>query len=83
METLKNDSIGIKLELATERELRPGQDLDSLTWLTTEEAAIHLRKTPNALRILVNRGYLRARKFRRRLYFRRIELDRLLESSNF
>ena len=37
----------------------------------------------NALRIMVFRGYLRPRKFRRRLYFRRLELDRLLESSAF
>lgn len=58
-------------------------DFERLPWLNTEEAAIYLRKTPNALRLMVNRGYLRSRKFRRRLYFRRVDLDRLLESSLF
>lgn len=54
--------------------------LERLTWLTTKEAAFYLRKTANALQIMVNRGYIRPRRFRRRLYFRKIELDRLLES---
>jgi len=55
--------------------------IDHLTWLNSKEAASYLRKTRNALHIMVNRGYVRPRKFRRRLYFRRIELDRLLEST--
>jgi excisionase family DNA binding protein len=54
---------------------------DNLIWLTTEEAAKYLRKTANALRVMVHRGHLRARKFRRRLYFKKIELDELLETS--
>lgn len=67
---------------ATDREPdEPG--FDRLTWLDTKEAASYLRKTANALRIMVARGYLRPRKFRSRLYFRKIELDRLLESSAF
>lgn len=65
-------------------DLENGQiEFDRLTWLDSEEAATYLRKTANALRIMVYRGYIRPRKFRRRLYFRKIELDRLLESSNF
>ena len=56
---------------------------DQLTWLNSEEAAKYLRKTANALRIMVCRGYLRPRRFRRRLYFRKVELDRLLESSTY
>ena len=59
------------------------EPLETLTWLVTEEAARYLRMTANALRIMVYRGYIRPRKLRRRLYFRRIELDRLLESSLF
>ena len=67
---------------ATDRE--PGEvNFELLTWLDTKEAAKYLRKTANALRIMVFRGYLRPKRFRRRLYFRRIELDRLLESSVF
>ena len=59
------------------------EDFNRLTWLDTKEAARYLRKTANALRIMVFRGYLKPRKFRRRLYFRRVELDRMLESSFF
>ncbi len=70
------------LESATDRE-PGGVDFDRLTWLDSKDAANYLRKTANALRIMVCRGYLRPRKFRRRLYFRRIELDRMLESSAF
>ena len=69
-----------KMGSATDRELEE-VGFDRLTWLDSKEAATYLRKSPNALRIMVFRGYLRPRKFRRRLYFRRIELDRLLESS--
>lgn len=54
---------------------------ENLIWMTTEEAARYLRKSANALRILVHRKILRARKFRRRLYFKREELDALLETS--
>ena len=54
---------------------------ENLVWMTSEEAAKYLRKTANALRIAVCRGQLRARKWRRRLYFKKIELDRLLEAS--
>jgi hypothetical protein len=67
---------------ATDRD--PDEDgLDHLTWLDSNEAAEYLRKTANALRIMVHRGYVRPRRFRRRLYFRKVELDRLLESSVF
>lgn len=70
-----------KISDATDRE--PGEFcFNRLTWLDSEEAAAYLRKTANALRIMVSRGYLRPRRFRRRLYFRRAELDRLLESSS-
>ncbi len=70
------------IAIATDREM--GEvDFDHLTWLDSKEAAKYLRKTANALRIMVSRGYIRARKFRRRLYFRKLELDRLLESSVF
>ena len=59
----------------------PGtQNLDGLVWLTSKEAAYYLRKSANAIRIMVSRGYLRPRRLRSRLYFRRIDLDRLFES---
>jgi hypothetical protein len=70
----------VTLEDATDQE--PSQErFERLTWLDSKEAARYLRKTANALRIMVCRGYLKPRKFRRRLYFLKIELDRLLESS--
>lgn len=68
------------VEIATDRE----PDLacfDRLIWLDTKEAAFYLRKSANALHIMVSRGYIRPRKFRSRLYFRKSELDRLLDSS--
>lgn len=68
------------LHLATDR--MPGEpEFERLTWMTIHEAAFYLRKTPNALRLMVSRGYIKPRKLRNRLYFRKIELDRLLESS--
>lgn len=71
----------LNIESATDR--GPEESFQDLTWLDTKEAAKYLRKSANALRIMVCRGYLRPRKFRRRLYFRRVELDRLLESSPY
>ncbi len=64
---------------------------DRLTvWLNSEEAAIYLRKftkdgkpSVGAIRTAVCRGLIRARKWRRRLYFKKAELDWLLESSEF
>lgn len=70
------------IEGATDLEPRV-VEIERLTWLDSKEAASYLRKTANALRIMVYRGYIRPRKFRRRLYFLKIELDRLLESSAF
>ena len=54
---------------------------NNLKWMTTNEAAIYLRKSSNAIRTAVCRGQLVARKFQRRLYFKRSELDRLIETS--
>ncbi len=61
----------------------PSLIFENLIWLTTEEAAIYLRKSADAIRHLVYRGDLRARKFKRRLYFKRDELDELLDLSVF
>ena len=54
---------------------------NNLKWMTTDEAAIYLRKSSNAIRTAVCRGQIVARKFQRRLYFKRSELDRLIETS--
>ena len=55
---------------------------DNLVWLNSAEAADYLRKSADAVRIAVSRGQLRARKWRRRLYFKKSELDFLLESAS-
>jgi len=55
--------------------------INNLIWLTTEEAAKYLRKSANAIRIMVHKKILRTRKFRRRLYFKRDELDATIEAS--
>lgn len=54
---------------------------DNLIWLTTDEAAKYIRKSSNALRIAVHKGHIHARKFRRRLYFKKSELDLMLDTS--
>lgn len=46
-------------------------------WLSTDEAARYLGLTPNALRICVHRGQVRAYKFGRRLRFRVEELRQI------
>ena len=65
-----------------EETLEPSTTLfNNLIWMTTEEAAFYLRKTSNAIRLLVFKGDLKARKFKRRLYFRRDELDTLIDTA--
>jgi len=54
---------------------------ENLVWMTSAEAAIYLRKSYGALRVMVCRGYIKPRRFRRRWYFRRYELDQLIENS--
>ena len=54
---------------------------DKLEWLNSKEAAFFLRKSLGALRVMVHRGQIKARKFHRRLYFKKSELNELLESS--
>lgn len=54
---------------------------ENLVWMTSAETARYLRKTVGALRVMVCRGQLPARKWRGRLYFKRTEVDALLDSS--
>ena len=55
--------------------------LSEKNWLTTAEAASYLGKTRNALWLLVSRGLIIKRKWQGRLYFKRAEIDRLLEGA--
>lgn len=54
---------------------------NNLEWMTTAEAAHYLRKSTDAIRQMVCRGQIKARKFHRRLYFRKVELDQALDLS--
>lgn len=67
-------SSGLSIEVAMK------QNRLNKTWLTTGEAAEYLGRTTNAIWLLVSKGLLTKRKWNRRLYFKRSELDQLLES---
>lgn len=54
---------------------------DNLIWLTTEEAAEFLRKSCHALRQMLYKGKISARKFHGRLYFKKSELHELIDTS--
>lgn len=49
-------------------------------WMTCDETAAYLGRTRNAVWLLVSRGLLVKRKWNGRLYFKRTEIDRLIES---
>ena len=57
------------------------QFFDNLIWFNTKQAAAFLSRSANAIRIAVHRRQLKAHKWRGRLYFKRKELDRLLNAS--
>lgn len=54
---------------------------DNLIWLTTDEAAQFLRKSSHALRQMTYKGKIKPRKFGGRLYFKRTELNDLVDTS--
>ena len=51
------------------------------SWLSTKETAQYLGKSRNAIWLLVSKGLLIKRKWNGRLYFKKSELDHLLEQS--
>lgn len=53
----------------------------NLIWLNTKEAAEYLRITPNNLRVMVCRGTVTSYKLSNRNRFKKVELDKLIESS--
>lgn len=54
---------------------------ENLIWLTTDEAAQFLRKSSHALRQMTYKGRIKPRKFGGRLYFKRTELNDLVDTS--
>ena len=79
------DLVALKTDEPAEK---AGMFFENFEWLKTHEAAIYLRKfspdgvpSTNAIHKLVAKGAIKRRKFQGRLYFRRRELDYLLETS--
>ena len=54
---------------------------ENLIWLTTDEAAQFLRKSSHALRQMTYKGKVKPRKFGGRLYFKKTELNDLVDTS--
>lgn len=54
---------------------------NNLIWLTTDEAAVFLRKSKHALRQMIYNGKITARKVHGRLYFKKSELHELIDTS--
>ena len=54
---------------------------ENLIWLNSREASEYLRISPENLRVMIYRGYIKPYKLRNRNRFKRSELDKLLESS--
>jgi excisionase family DNA binding protein len=52
----------------------------SREWLATAAAATYLKISPNALRIMVHRGQVKAHKLRNRLRFKLQDLKALIQS---
>jgi len=50
-------------------------------WLTTKEAVKYIGRTKNALWLMVSRGFIEKRKWHGRLYFKKSELDNLINQS--
>lgn len=63
---------------------------DNLTWLSVKDAAIYLRKfrkdngkpSEGAIRTAIWRGVIKARKWQRRIYIKKSDLDRMLQYSS-
>ena len=62
--------------------INSGSVFEKLVWLTSKEAAEYLRKSIGALRVHVHRGHIQTRRWHRRLYFRKVDLDRMLMAQN-
>ncbi|MFZ4715504.1 MAG: helix-turn-helix domain-containing protein [Bacteriovoracaceae bacterium] len=68
-----------------EIELKTAHPLfENLIWLSTDETAQFLRKkSSHAIRQMVYKGKLHPRKFQGRLYFNKLELHNLVDSSHY
>jgi len=60
-----------------------GSDLlfDNLIWMTVKDAATYLRRTENAVRLLLYKGILNTYKLGGRVYVKKTQINDLLEKS--
>ena len=61
--------------------LEPSLFFENSIWLNSADTANYLRKSLAAIHTAVHRGEIACRKWRRRLYFRKQDLDKMLEDS--
>lgn len=83
-ENFIRDGYNQSMEVYNKNEQKNAQMLfENLNWLTTDEAAFFLRKTAHALRQMVYKGRICPRKFGGRLYFKKEELNNLIDTSYY
>lgn len=71
----------MKMELTNSLEFTSELFFENLSWMRTEDAAKYLRTSVGQIRNMVYRGQLKPRKFNRRLYFCKADIDRAIENS--
>jgi len=64
-------------------EINLGELADKSKWMTTNEVAVYLRKSVGAIRVMLHRKQLRAKRFCNRLYFNKKEISRMLDNAKF
>lgn len=72
-----------KLMISNNNMLSCSTELGSLTnqgWFRTNQVAKYLGTSPNNIRNMVYKGHLKPRKFSGRWYFKRSEIDHLIET---
>lgn len=78
MENVKKNVFDLNANLI---EVKDKLFFENLEWMRTEDAAKYLRTSVGQIRNMVYRGQLKPRKFNRRLYFRKADIDRTIENS--
>jgi hypothetical protein len=68
---------GLQIQSSNEQKF-----FENLEWMNTEDAARYLRRSVGQIRNMVYRGQITFRKFNSRLYFRKSDLNRVIEFSN-
>lgn len=85
---MKNASQNVTYNLSeknynTNTHVNANSFFNNLIWITTKEASEFLRKSSHAVRQMVYKGHISARKFHGRLYFNKLELHELIDLSHY